>query len=186
MLPVPTEREASFNGAVGEAGRVRKIKALRRLLEPGAPHRGGFGTAGRRRNSVRKFQSSPTISPTSQYGSSYPQVIMVPTVSFTTATTSRSNSCRGMGLRGLFLEDRACYVCSHDWERTCLLSMGALQAPADLLQPHVSAGGRSNLKPPPARRNCRGAGTVGQPCQKQPPGLELWVVCTEETGMVSP
>lgn len=55
---------------------------------------------------------------------------MVPTVSFTTATTSRSNSCRGMGLRGLFLEDTACYVCSHDWERTCLLSVGVLQAAA--------------------------------------------------------
>lgn len=71
---------------------------------------------------------------------------MVPTVSFTTATTSRSNSCRGMGLCGLFLEDVACYLCSHDWERVCLLSMGVPQAPMDLLQPRVSAGGCSNLK----------------------------------------
>ena len=37
---------------------------------------------------------SPAISPTSQVGSSYAQVIIVPTVSFTMATTSSSNSCK--------------------------------------------------------------------------------------------
>lgn len=38
-------------------------------------------------------KDSPAISPTSQVGSSYAQVIIVPTVSFTMATTSSSNSC---------------------------------------------------------------------------------------------
>lgn len=32
---------------------------------------------------------------------------MVPTVSFTTATTSRSNSCRGVGLDGVIPEGRS-------------------------------------------------------------------------------
>lgn len=39
------------------------------------------------------FGLSPTMSPTSQYWSSKPQVIMVATVSLTTASTSTSTSC---------------------------------------------------------------------------------------------
>lgn len=41
-----------------------------------------------------EIKTIPAISPISQLGSSYAHVIIVPTVSFTTATISRSNSYR--------------------------------------------------------------------------------------------
>lgn len=50
------------------------------------------------------------------------------------------------GIAWVFLKDTACYICSCNWKRTCLLSMGLLLAPTDFLQPHTSAGRCSNLK----------------------------------------